>query len=91
LCNQTLSTSRQAHHDDAYPRVFGLYTGTVSLSQGLYEFAGGHCAHVGRIAAIGLCHCVLGASPVLGDPGVVKRRVCVSNTVSVEGRKNEGM
>jgi hypothetical protein len=58
LCNQTLPTSGQAHHDDAYPRIFSLHTGTISLSARLYKVARRHFAHLRRKEAVGLrlCH-----------------------------------
>ena len=52
LCNQTLAPGGQSDHNDTYPRVLGLHTGTVSSPARLYKVSCGNSAHVRRIEAI---------------------------------------
>lgn len=75
LRNQTLPPSGQSDHDDAYPRVLGLDTITVSLSAWFYELALGHSAHIGDKDAIGIGHGRQWRASARGHRDEVKMRV----------------
>jgi hypothetical protein len=84
LCNQTLASSGQSHHDDANTRILGLHTDTISSFARLHKIASGHFAHLGRKEAIGLrlrirhCGCNEESSSFRGA------RMWVADVVTIE-------